>query len=50
MFDLSWAIVGGLVLIVVMGGFLWLITQVLVDIVDWIAGVIEAAWRKAHGQ
>ena len=50
MIDITWAIVGGMVLIVVMGGFLWLITQVLVDVVDWVAGAIEQAWRKAHGQ
>ena len=47
MIDLTWAIVGGIVLIAVMGGLLWLLCMGLVDVVDWIAGVIETALKKA---
>ena len=50
MIDLTWAIVGGMVLIAVMGGVLWLITAGLVDVIDWVAGAIEAAWRKERGK
>ena len=50
MIDLTWAIVGGIILIVLMGGVLWLITAVLVDVIDWIAGAIEPAWRKERGK
>ena len=50
MIDLTWAIVGGIILIVLMGGVLWLITAVLVDVIDWIAGAIEQAWRKERGK
>ncbi len=48
--DFTWAIVGGIVIIVIMGGALWLVTQVTVEIIDWIAGAIETAWRKAGGK
>lgn len=50
MLNLTWAIVGGVVRIGSMGGVLWLVTQVLVDVVDWIAAGIERVWRKEHGK
>ena len=45
MLDLTSAIIGGVILIALMGGVLWLVTQGLVDVVDWIAGAIKKALK-----
>ena len=45
MIDLTWAIVGGVILIAVMGGVLWFVTAVLVDVIDWLMAIIEKALK-----
>ena len=45
MLDLTSAIIGGVILIAVMGGVLWFVTAVLVDVIDWLMAIIEKALK-----
>ena len=47
MLDFTWAIVGGLVMVAIMGAVLWLVCLGLVELLDWAWGAIEAALKKA---